>query len=298
MPIDEEYLAGLGRFITEIETLPLSMRPRGTFGLGAIGAVPIGPRGLGAYGRNKLASRRANIYDPPDKPARSFEADYPQGAPSDATGNLTSDVDGRPLSATYVAGRSRLGGADMALPREALDEIAKARTGSPIRAVAPRSPEIGNDVGRAVFGRDGTADSVYISRALTEAQAPRVAAHEVAHLIDKAVFDIPIRGLNTELRKIYNDLNNPQGYGKAFGPEQNRYRGAAVERELMAEAIRAYMTNQNYTKTVAPRTAARIREFVNGHPMLRGLIQFNAVESAPASRIGLGFADDEEQPIP
>lgn len=50
MPIDAEYLGGLGALITDPETLPLGMRPRaeGTFGLGAIGAVPV-TKGLGAY---------------------------------------------------------------------------------------------------------------------------------------------------------------------------------------------------------------------------------------------------------
>jgi hypothetical protein len=45
----------------------------------------------------------------------------------------------------------------------------------------------------------------------------------------------------------------------------------------MADAIRAYMADPNYLKTVAPKTAARIREFVNENPRLSKIIQFNSL---------------------
>ena len=63
-------------------------------------------------------------------------------------------------------------------------------------------------------------------------------------------------GLNSELRSVCDNLNNPQSYGKPFGPENNGYSGPAVQRELVAEAIRAYMANPGYLKTVAPKTGA------------------------------------------
>ena len=44
----------------------------------------------------------------------------------------------------------------------------------------------------------------------------------------------------------------------------------------MAEAIRAYMADPNYIKTVAPQTAARIRQYVNSEPRLNHVIQFNS----------------------
>jgi len=43
----------------------------------------------------------------------------------------------------------------------------------------------------------------------------------------------------------------------------------------MAEAIRAYLQNPNYLKTVAPETARRIRTAVNGNDMFKRWIQFN-----------------------
>lgn len=245
-------------------------------GLLVLGMAPIGGK-VASKGLKKLASRSQNIYDPPMKPPRPFEADYPVGGMADDAGKLTGSIEGTPLSARYVVGRGQVSGPDMALPREALDEIAKARTGEAIRTVAPRSGELGRDVGRAAFRRSGEPDYVAVSSSLTPEQNARVAAHEIAHVIDKTAGEIPASGLNSELRTIYNDLNNPQSYGKPFGPEQNRYRDGDVRHELMAEAIRAYMTDPNYIKTVAPKTASRIREYVNGHPQLKDIIQFNSL---------------------
>ncbi len=58
-------------------------------------------------------------------------------------------------------------------------------------------------------------------------------------------------------------------------PESFGCHGREAEAELMAEAFRAYMLNPNYMKTVAPDTAARIRNAVNPHPRLKYVIQFN-----------------------
>lgn len=98
-------------------------------------------------------------------------------------------------------------------------------------------------------------------------------------------------GLSDELRYVYNDCNNiplseerkinpaadPNNKFEysGFGPEQRGCFGTDAQAELMAEAIRAYMQNPNYLKTVAPNVAARIREAVNPNPALRHIIQFN-----------------------
>jgi hypothetical protein len=100
--------------------------------------------------------------------------------------------------------------------------------------------------------------------------------HELGHAIDEAARQVPTKGLSVQLRAVYNDLNNPQTYGRPFGPEQAGYRGSTVQRELMAEAVRAYMGDPNYLKARAPDVAARIRQYVNQNPRLREIIQFNA----------------------
>jgi len=48
---------------------------------------------------DSTASRAAQIYNPTPRPPRPFEADYPSRAPADAAGNLTKDIEGRPLTA-------------------------------------------------------------------------------------------------------------------------------------------------------------------------------------------------------
>jgi len=103
----------------------------------------------------------------------------------------------------------------------------------------------------------------------------------MGHMVDELSGQIPIQGLNTELRSIYNTLNTGQERTRHMtGPQHVGYRGASVDRELMAEAVRAYMANPNYLKTVAPKTAARIRAFVNSNPRLKNIIQFNSLIGA------------------
>ncbi|MBS1256729.1 MAG: hypothetical protein MAG581_02555 [Deltaproteobacteria bacterium] len=63
-------------------------------------------------------------------------------------------------------------------------------------------------------------------------------------------------------------------------------------RELFAEAIRAYMVDPNYLKTVAPKVAKRIRKYVNTHPELKNIIQFNVL--APVAVTGLLSAKNKE----
>ena len=114
-------------------------------------------------------------------------------------------------------------------------------------------------------------------------------------------------GIKAELKWLYNDLNNPvlqraraAGHPveqfsskvyRGFGPEQMGYKkGIEADRELMAEAIRAYMANPNYMKTVAPKTAARIRAYVNEHKDLKHIIQFNSVVGTAGGATGAGAA--------
>ncbi|MGD9617726.1 MAG: hypothetical protein AB7H90_21800 [Alphaproteobacteria bacterium] len=89
---------------------------------------------------------------------------------------------------------------------------------------------------------------------------------------------IPTTGISTDLRQVYNTLTTGQERTRNLtGPQHLGYRGEDVPRELMAEAIRAYMADSNYLKTVAPGVAARIREYVNTHPILSPTIQFNTL---------------------
>ncbi|MDX0461484.1 hypothetical protein GOC73_17455 [Sinorhizobium medicae] len=246
-----------------------------------------------------LASRSARIYDPPVKQPRPFEADYRPGDPrheaaggiADESGRLRLDMDGRPLTARYVAGRTVVGGGDTGLSAEAYDELGKAGTGGRPEAVAKSA--IAGDAGRYVVDRDRRSGDVlsqdiFYDESLPADKAGRVVAHELAHAIDAIAGKMPTDGIDKELRTIYNDLNNPQSYGKRFGPEQNKYWGEHVRNELVAEAIRAYMAAPNYIKTVAPKAAARIRQYVNTHPKLKNTIQFNSIGGFGVTGIAAG----------
>jgi hypothetical protein len=148
-----------------------------------------------------------------------------------------------------------------------------------------------------------------------------VAAHEVSHGIDDLAGEfagvrrpktIPVpKGAVNELKTVYNDLNNsylakarsqnpdvdPNAIYWSTGvtPETTfGYSKKDAPFEYMAEAIRAYMADPNYLKTVAPKTAAAIREAVNSHPILSKIIQFNALGGLAA----MNGIDSTAPPIP
>lgn len=234
-------------------------------------------------------SRNASIFDAPNKPARPFEWDYPGVARSDDSGRLTHDIDGRPLTAKYVAGRRTLGGMDEAIPPAELDALSASLFGSPPDYVTSRALHSG-DVGRYrnMAGPDGPERDISVLGSLPQPVRERVLAHEVGHGIDDLAgfrYGIPDDGLKRQVGGVYNTLNNPNRsrdgleaatWGKSARPQDFGYRGDDIRAEHMAEAIRAYMTDPNYLKSVAPETAKRIREHVNGNARLSREIQFNA----------------------
>ena len=74
-------------------------------------------------------------------------------------------------------------------------------------------------------------------------------------------------------------------------------RAMDADRELWAEAIRAYMYDPTYIKTVAPDVAFMIRDHVNRNSSLRKTIQFNAVPTiVGVGGLGLGAAALSGQP--
>ena len=104
--------------------------------------------------------------------------------------------------------------------------------------------------------------------------------------------------LESQLQRIYQDLNNPiDGEVKIRTPKDHGYESIDADRELWAEAIRAYMYDPNYIKTVAPDVAFMIRDNVNKNGSLRKTIQFNAVPTiVGVGGLGLGAAALNGQP--
>jgi hypothetical protein len=250
----------------------------------------------------KTAEKKYNSgYDPPEIQARDFALDYPGPIAGDAGGRLTSTIDGAPLHASLVAGRRTVGGADEGLSAEQVRRLADALTGERVhKSKLPRGT-----AGMLLHERGRRRPVIAIADDLPEEHANRVLAHESAHAVDMAAGPFPNLAataidpsdVKSELGGVYDMLNNPysrkQGQNPLlrFDPEMAGYADKAVPAELMAEAVRAYMTNPNYIKSVAPKLAARIRKFVNTHPELSKTIQFNEASAIPAQML----SDDDGQ---
>jgi hypothetical protein len=252
------------------------------------------------------------LYNPPVKSPRPFAADYPSGAPANAAGRLTADIDGRPLVAERVVGRRTLGGADEALTPAQLDAVVQEAIGALPEAVTPRALPRGT-IGayRIVAGPEKIERSIGVRRDLPPDVKNKIVAHETGHMIEDLAGAIPQDGLKTELKTIYNDLNNSYlakaraqnpdvdpakaYWGTGVTPEKTfGYAKADAPPEYMAEAIRAYLADPNYIKTVAPKTAAAIRAAVNARPTLSRIIQFNTIAGLAA----MNGIDQNSLPIP
>lgn len=240
---------------------------------------------------SESASKSPSIFDPKPLPQRPFDHDYPHGtAGGDDAGRVAFDIEGRPLTARYIAGRRVVGGADEAIDRRGVSDL-----GSLLGATSSRVPGslIAGDAGRYI--RSATPDGevarkIFINERLDPDRAGRVQAHETGHLVDDLVQHvigsggsrIPAGGLKKELQRIYEDLNTAGHFkpGRGATPKTFGYGADQIDAELMAEAVRSYMADPNYLKTVAPKTAARIREYVNANPNLNRVVQFNSISGA------------------
>jgi len=286
---------------TGLTFLPL---PGGGLAVDAVRGIPA-LMGLlrreAASGAESLASKSPMMYNPAIKSPRPFAADYPSGAPADAAGRLTADIEGRPLGARYVVGRKVVGGEDQALSPAEFDPLTEATTGQVAAVVPPRQASFGRTLLHLASGRPVRVE---FNAGMQPEKAAMVHAHELGHVVDEMAGQIPAKGLSNELKGVYNTLNNPNrshpdrneaaSWGKPFTPQALGYKGDEIPREYMAEGIRAYLADPNYIKTVAPKTASAIRAAVNAHPTLSKIIQFNSIAGLPA----MSGIDLDTLPIP
>lgn len=214
------------------------------------------------------------IYNPPSKPLRPFEADYPRGASSDGTGRLAHDIDGNPLYAEYIVGRNRVGEKDVAFPASELDALGTKTTGR-----KPNDTSLGHGtLGQTMFedGGPGPAAAIHLSVGLDQEVREKVLAHELGHVVDVLSGSPSLRGLHGELEHNYSTLATGVEGRPLTLPEHFGYSAEQAPYELMAEGVRAYLQDPNYFKTVAPKSAKAIRTAVNAHPTLSKTIQFNS----------------------
>jgi hypothetical protein len=223
--------------------------------------------------------RMTGLREPLEAPERLFRADYPWGAFADRSGRLLRDIEGRPMTAKYIAGRRVRGGGDEAISAADLPRLAKL-LGVPIKQVAAhRIPEA---AGKYV----PTKGEILLRNDLSARELPLVQGHEVAHRIDNMAGFVSQDGLGAELQALYHLLNHaPWKSHHLIGPQDFGYYPFNVPHELMAEAIRAYLSNPNFIKTVAPKTAAAIRAAWNGLPRASKILQFNALAAGAAGAL-------------
>jgi hypothetical protein len=263
----------------------------GTGGLAAF-THPTAPRGAAAKSPTDLS---AGLYEPPTKPPRPFSADYPSGAPADSTGRLLTDIEGRPLDAKYIAGRRVVGGADEALTPKQVEAAIKEATGRAPREASNQWMDGNAGLYRTNYRRGGR--EIFINEELMPQQKELTTAHEAGHMVDDIVAGrrgIPTKGLENELEDVYSTLNTGSERTRPRErPQDQGYSDKDAPFEFTAEAMRSYLTNPNYFKTVAPRTAAAIRAWVNSHPQLSKVIQFNSLGGlAVAGEIGATSGDE------
>jgi hypothetical protein len=276
---------------------------------GAGGKAPLAVQAAEGSASNPIpgvtfSSNRGNLFDYPELPKRPFHEDYP-----DAHGPLgeplTHTMDGVPLRSQFVAGRQTWGGGDMGLGPGDISDLSALIANAARPALAG---EIGTDAGRylRVAGPDGPQTSILYRSDLDDAARPRILAHEIGHAVDDKAGSVPLEGLVRKLQGNYNtgtnanrgrvpgkDLGDAAAWAKPERPQDHGYtKPDDINAELMAEGVRAYLTNPNYLKTRYPELAARIREYVNENPRLSPHIQLNANAPSAAS-VPLMTADDE-----
>ncbi|MBF5006853.1 hypothetical protein [Diaphorobacter caeni] len=291
-------LAGLGRAAATGPKTGFSTDTQTIFSKPAQGAGGVANSGDAATRMQAFdlvkTSKNAIISDPKPLQQRPFHDDYPQGAQGERGSPLTVDIDGNPLGARFIAGRRTVGGDDEGL--SGVDAYGLARDlGIQTDFAARSGPQLKGDFGR--YTRSGDQRTISIDHALPAETQARVQRHELGHAVDDLTFatigrggsKIPTDGIKRELSQVYSDQNSsmyvPKGKIGAT-PKTDGYPPSEIDSELMSEAIRAYMADPNYIKSVAPKTAKRIREYVNSNPNLNKVIQFNSAGAG----LGLGAA--------
>lgn len=246
------------------------------------------------------ANGKMGIPDP--VPQRPFHDDYPSASGSDVGQPLASDMDGRPIfPGATVAGRRTVGGDDIPLSAEEVDDVFR-RLGVDTQGVPRASPALQGDFGRYVRG---PGEGGKVDRAVSYAidfgsdAANQFARHELGHVVEDMAFgrSIPTKGIKKELLSNY-EQTNPVGNfkaGRGATPETFGYSGPEADSELIAEAFRHYINDPNSMKSKFPKTAARLREYVNTNQNLNPYLHLNSL--SPLAPLGLlSLTGDSDRP--
>jgi hypothetical protein len=238
------------------------------------------------------------LYEPPRKRPRPFAEDYPGDALTDRQGRLRHDIEGRPLHAEFIAGRRLLRKAD---ERLSPDDIKKALEQLNIN-LNYRDPHTFRErIGGQYYDYNSPKGSPFgditINTKYKSSDQDIITAHEFGHAIDhfSGWFSDKLTSEEiAELRDVYSDLRG--GWKKGVPRRQPEdYSVNKVNLELVAEGLRAYMSNPNYFKKVAPKAAAKFRSAVNENPLLKKVIQLNSLGAIGLIGAGIHSQDRDDQ---
>ncbi len=290
-PLAESAQADSPTVPLESKAAPMEADDRSSASLNAAHIIAEGKR---------IRFRRA-----PPKPQRPFAEDYDTAPPIDEQGRLLSDIEGRPLGAKFVAGRRFSGEADEPLsPEDIKGAIAEAGVGlkharDDDRYRATEIPKALRGYYKGIDYDRGPPDATIFLNTGRKPTVDFVIAHEFGHAIDHLAGMLSATLTPEEigeLRTVYATLRyRTSKDGPKLQPEHFGYRGDDVNPELVAEGLRAYMTNPNYFKTVAPTAAAKIRKAVNENPYLKDAIQFNSLGAIGLIGTGVRGQDRDDQ---
>jgi hypothetical protein len=141
------------------------------------------------------------------------------------------------------------------------------------------------DAGRYEWGYDKLGNQVNrevrINRELVPDQKRLVLPHETGHMAEDLAAGpsgMSIEGLEDELKDVYSTRRTGiEGLRPPKVPQDFGYSESEAPSELVADGFGVYLTNPNYFKDVAPKSAAAFRAFFNSHPWLSKWIQLNGL---------------------
>ncbi len=242
----------------------------------------------------------AGMYEPPRKRQRPFAEDYPGDALTDRQGRLRHDIEGRPLRAAFVAGRRLLRKADERLsPDDIKKALAQLNINLDYRDPRAFRERIGGEYYDYNSPKGSPFGDITINTKYKTSDQDIITAHEFGHAIDHFAgwFSDKLTSEEIdELRDVYSDLRG--GWKKGAPrkqPEDFNYGVNKVNVELVAEGLRAYMSNPNYFKTVAPKAAATFRAAVNKNTLLKKVIQLNSLGAIGLAGAGIRSQDQDDQ---
>jgi len=250
-------------------------------------------------GQTIAADSKQQIFDPPNRPQRPFEADHPNGAIADEKGTLLVDKYGNPLIAKYRPGRQTLGGGDVGLSHDEFHNLGEDLIEKKIETVPYGSlGRDGKSLGQLRYD-DKTNEllTIRIVDNLPKEEHGPIKSHEVGHAVDVATGRQPIDTpeMQADLERIYSDLATGIDGGEPLTlPSSRGYSGTRTRDELMGEGFRAAIANPNYFKSVAPKTYDILADRISKSKIAH-LLQLNSLAAAAAAGVGLFGQRDASQ---